>query len=161
MGIFLAAALALGAFSALAADIPIYVGPVKGALLTSLTERVGFAFESGQPVGCTRTEASGLVVFRCRDVTGARATVTAKDGATKTLDFGGKLVVMYKTSKVFMDIIQEYHYEGTWRETTAGVELATPVQLTLWNLRLQPKEMHGFLKLADHGVYGSVAATQP
>lgn len=158
--LILAAVGAVLSLSAAADTMPAALVNVKGLLLTGLTTRETISVDTGKMLKCERKSVMDLITFKCT-IEGVSAQVSDGAGAPLAFQFD-KLFVMYKTQKTG-DVVREYHYTGTWTQTSTkdpNIVVKSPTRLTLWHYRSTPKDIRGFLKLDDHSVFGSVQASQ-
>jgi len=147
-------AVTLG-FAVAAGEIPpIPPLPVEGVVLTGLLQRDGFTAHPGEISSCEKKSALDLISYRC-DVKNSGAVIGTGNSSMK-LSFD-RLHVFYKSQKGG-DVLREFHFVGNWSDTTTKVPLASETRLVLWHYRSQENRIRGFVKLVDHGVFGSVEA---
>ena len=149
-------ALLVAGVKAEAVELPIYLGHVKGAVLTGLVGREGFEFFPGEVGQCTRREAMDILFYTC-ELKNAKTVVTAAGGAPLTVTYDA-LHVEYHSLKNG-DIRRDYHFRGNWEQKTTLANLSSKVRLVLWHLKSAPHDLRGHLKLEDYSTFGAIQAT--
>jgi len=139
-------------------DFPTYLGPVKGTLLTGLTQREAFEFSPGELVRCERKEAMDFVVYHC-DIKNTSAVAVNEKGLAVGVRFG-KMHAFFRPDKKTGDFVREYIFEGDWQEKSGPVDLQSKVRLELWHYRSSPSVLKGNFQLVDYGLSASLQATQ-
>jgi hypothetical protein len=139
----------------LADSPPSYLGITKATVLTSLTTRGNLSVVTGTPENCVRSEATGLIVYRC-DLKNATASYNDEKG-NFSVTFSN-LIAMYKT--YHGQLYREFNFQGEWTEK-GPIALNSKVQITVVQNADTPESVKGTFSLStynlDYPFQGSVA----
>lgn len=134
-----------------------YLKPLKGALVTSITQHDSFSFSPGELSNCTKKIVTEWLTFQC-SVAQAFSTINGDRGVESRINFN-QVHIFFKPTKTG-DISREFIFQGRWNSAVPNIRLSSPATLHVWYFDSIPQSVRGTLSLLDYSVASAIDAVQ-